>query len=439
MCFDKARVSFLLRHHLPRLLAVPVAVALIFGQLTVADAQTRRPPPRPRAAPAPKPEPYTPKLDSAGNPDISAKGSIVVDRATGQVLWAKDPDAKLFPASTTKILTALIMVERLRPETPIKAPDDIEKITGASLHLKPGEVLTAYDMLQAVLLRSANDACHAVSIHIAGSVEGFAKLMNEKARELGMTNSNFRNAHGLHDPEHYTTARDLANLARAAMKDPTIQEIVGRRRAEVTRSINQEDRVIISRNRLVGRESRFHGIKTGFTRPAGACFVGAAAHDGIEIITVVLGSEDWFADTKFLADWAFEQFDRKTLASPGETIAQIELPASNQTLRVGPRQPIQALARTSGESAFELKAVPHEQLSPPVELGDVVGKVRIKGTFGYEAETDLVALEGIEAPPVAAKVAGGSGMGWILAGALGVAGLVLKRKSRRLSRVPIRG
>ncbi|MFQ3587594.1 MAG: D-alanyl-D-alanine carboxypeptidase family protein [Fimbriimonadaceae bacterium] len=416
-----------------------MASALLFGQLTVADAQTRRAAPRARVAPAPTPEPYAPKLDAAGYPDISAKGSIVVDRLTGQVLWAKEPDARLFPASTTKILTALVMVERLRPETPIKAPADIEKITGASLHLKPGEVVSAHDMLQAVLLRSANDACHAVSIHVAGSVEGFAKLMNEKARELGMTNSNFRNAHGLHDPEHYTTARDLAILARAAMQDPTIREIVGRRRAEITRSINQEDRVIVSKNRLIAPDSPFHGIKTGYTRPAGACFVGGASRNGIDIVTVVLGSEDWLADTRFLADWTFDRFARRQLATPGQPVAKIGLPGSNQSLRVGPREPIEALVRKSGGGGFELDAVPAENLPLPIEPGDVVGVVRATGPFGFRAEVPLVALDRVEAPPIAARASVGGWFGWLLAGGLGAAGLAVRRKSRRLSRVPIRG
>lgn len=429
------------RRPAPRLFAVFVASALLFGQLTVADAQTRRAAPRPRVAPvqAPKPEPYSPKLDAAGNPDISAKGSIVVDAATGQVLWAKEPDAKLFPASTTKILTALVMVERLRPETPIKAPADIEKITGASLHLKPGEVVSAHDMLQAVLLRSANDACHAVSIHVAGSVEGFARLMNEKARELGMKNSNFRNAHGLHDPEHYTTARDLAILARAAMKDPTIREIVGRRRADITRSINQEDRVIISKNRLIAPDSPFHGIKTGYTRAAGACFVGGASRNGLDIVTVVLGSEDWLADTRFLADWTFERFARRQLATPGQALSTVDVPGSNQSLRVGPGEPIEALVRTSGADGIELDAVADEDLTPPIEPGDVVGVVRVTGPFGYMAEVPLVALDRIEAPSIAARVGGGGWFGWLLAGGLGAAGLAMRRKSRRISRVPIRG
>jgi len=180
--------------------------------------------------------------------DITAKSGIAIDAASGKVLWDKDAETPMFPASTTKIMTGLLLVEHCRPSDIIVAPADVEKVKEASMHLKPGERVTAHDMLYALMLRSANDGCYAVAVHISGSVEGFSKLMNDRAKQIGCTHTRFHNPNGLNDPEHMTSAHDLALIARAAMRYPEFREAV--------RNVQVPDRAKHQRSRPRDGESR---------------------------------------------------------------------------------------------------------------------------------------------------------------------------------------
>jgi D-alanyl-D-alanine carboxypeptidase len=153
-------------------------------------------------------------LAFGGLDGITAESAIVIEASTGKVLFEKDADAKRYPASTTKIMTALLFLENVKPGEMITAPFDVEEVTGSSLHLKPYEQVPAEDVLYALLLRSANDAAYSVALHIGGSERRFAQMMTERAAAMGCTSTNFTNPHGLHDPQHYTTARDLAIIGR---------------------------------------------------------------------------------------------------------------------------------------------------------------------------------------------------------------------------------
>ncbi len=148
--------------------------------------------------------------------DVSAKSAIIIDAGSGKVLWSKNAESSMFPASTTKIMTALLLIEHCKMTDMITAPADIEKVKEASMHLKPGEQVSVHDMLYALMLRSANDGCYAVATHISGSVEEFSKLMNLRARQAGCTHTHFHNPNGLNDRDHTTTAHDLALMGRAA-------------------------------------------------------------------------------------------------------------------------------------------------------------------------------------------------------------------------------
>src|SRR5688572_28414556 len=165
-----------------------------------------------------------------GEPVVSALSAIIVDERTGKVLWSKNPDAPRYPASTTKIMTAMLLIELCRPNEFITAPADVEKVTEASLNLKPGEKISVKDMVYALMIRSANDGAYSVARHISGSVESFAELMNSRAFELGCTGTSLKNPHGLNNKDHVTTARDLAIMARAAMKYPEFRQAVNSRK-----------------------------------------------------------------------------------------------------------------------------------------------------------------------------------------------------------------
>lgn len=364
-------------------------------------------------------------------PVITAKSAIVIERESGQVLFERAADVPRPPASTTKIMTALLLIERLRPEDRIVAPAGVEQVTGASLHLKPGEVVTARDAASALMLRSANDMCYAVAHRIAGSVEGFARLMNERARQMGCENTTFVNPHGLTDKGHITTARDLARITQVAMKDPLFREIAKTRRKLIERSINTQDRLVISKNRLLKTDPRVIGVKTGFTVPAGRCFVGAASHNGFEIITVVLNSQDWQADTRALIDWTYRNFQRIGRIEAGKPLNDVIVKGGDGPLTMGFAEPVTILGPVGtapGQFTTRLFGMP--ATSAPVKKGQPLAKLFIKDGFGRERSYPLLALQSVglaTAPPAPPSLSRAT---WALGGAMVLAALLLLRRGR---------
>lgn len=245
---------------------------------------------------------------------------MLMDSFTGQVLFAKNPDAKLYPASTTKILTALLVIEAgdLDSEVVVDLADT--KVEPSALNIKPGQRITKRMMLYGIMLKSANDVAMALARTNAGSVEAFAKKMTARAKELGCTNSNFTNPHGLPDPNHYSTARDMACIARAAMAQPLFRSVVSTNSYEW--SVEGDTQTLFNHNRLLTRFEGCTGLKTGYTRAAGQCLVSAAMRDGREVISVVLRADRpgiWNDSTKLLtyglaADGA--EHGEKTSAGP---------------------------------------------------------------------------------------------------------------------------
>ncbi|MFW5698050.1 MAG: D-alanyl-D-alanine carboxypeptidase family protein, partial [Fimbriimonadaceae bacterium] len=258
-------------------------------------------------------------------PDIDSASAIIMETRTGKVLYALNPDTVRYPASTTKIMTALLLIENADLDDMITAPSDIEKVGGSSMDLKPGERVSVEDMLYALLLRSANDGAHATAVHVAGSVSAFSDMMDERAKELGATKTDFNNPHGLNDDKHTTTARDLALIAKGAMENATFASIARTTRRVIRRSVNVDETIMESRNKLLTEYSGNLGIKTGWTRPAGRCFVGAFNKGGYGIVTVVLKSGDWLGDTRELADWAYGNYELARVIPENEVVG--ELPA----------------------------------------------------------------------------------------------------------------
>ncbi|MBW7927852.1 MAG: D-alanyl-D-alanine carboxypeptidase [Fimbriimonadaceae bacterium] len=274
---------------------------------------------------------------TADAPTVTALSAIAMDAETGRVLFEKDADAIRYPASTTKVMTALLMIERLDHQKWYAAPKEVETVTGSSLYMKPGERLRGYDLIQAVMLRSANDAAVTGAVHISGSVEKFCQLMNERAKALGCENTHFNNPHGLNDDLHTTTARDLALITREAIKNPLFNKLARMQRTTIHRPENPQDAVLVSKNHWLRQEPTADGIKTGYTDPAGRCFIGSATRNGFRVITVVLKSEDTWADTAALTDWCFDQYRVANLGEQGKVVtaesgARVELLQSVRTL-----------------------------------------------------------------------------------------------------------
>lgn len=221
---------------------------------------------------------------------LAAQSAALVDSYSGEFLYTKNPDAKEYPASSTKILTALIVIEAGNLDQMVTVAPEDTKVEPSSLNLKPGQQFTRRQLLFGMLLKSANDVAMCLARDNAGSVPDFAEKMNLRAAELGATSSHFVNPHGLHDPNHYTTAHDLVLIARAAMQQPLFRQIVSTI-YYTWRTPNGEVDELRNHNRLLRHFAGCNGLKTGYTRPAQQVLVSSALRGGHEVISVVLHTD----------------------------------------------------------------------------------------------------------------------------------------------------
>ncbi len=236
---------------------------------------------------------------------ISARAAILIDAATGEVLFEKEADVPLPPASTTKVMTALIALEQKPLNTVMPVSENASLAPPCKINVRAHEQWPLDDLLYSILLKSANDASIVIAEGTAGSVEKFSDLMNRKATEIGARHTNFVNPHGLDEKSHYTTARDLALIFRHASRQPVFREIAGTKTAAIT-STGSRTLVLKNHNRLLGT---YHGMlygKSGYTSKAKRCFVGEAARGGRELIVCVLGSQNHFRDAGRLLDYGFQ-------------------------------------------------------------------------------------------------------------------------------------
>lgn len=229
--------------------------------------------------------------NSAEEPNINSRSAIVFDRNSKEVIYGKDENTKKKMASTTKIMTCIVVLEKGELTDTVIVSKNAAGTGGSRVGLKTGDKATVQDLLYGLMLCSGNDAAVALAEHVGGSVEGFAELMNAKAKELNLSNTNFVTPHGLDNENHYTTAYELAIMADYGLKNKTFRSIVGTK--NITININRKPRNLNNTNELLGSVSGVYGVKTGFTNGANRCLVSSCKRDNLDIITVVLG-----ADTK---------------------------------------------------------------------------------------------------------------------------------------------
>lgn len=250
---------------------------------------------------------------------ISAASGILVDASTGRVLYAHNADTRSLIASTTKIMTALIICEQCNVLDRMRIPPEAVGIEGSSMYLKEGEILTLQELLYGLMLSSGNDAATALAIYCGGTLEGFAALMNDKAAQLGMTGSHFVNPHGLDAPGHYATARDLAILASHAMENPVFRTTVS------TKTIRIGARTLQNHNKLLWNFEGANGVKTGYTKAAGRILVSGAYRDGRQLIAVTINAPDDWEDHKQLLEQGFSQYTRQCILRAGDSVGQVQV------------------------------------------------------------------------------------------------------------------
>lgn len=236
----------------------------------------------------------------------SASSMALVDGDTGELIYSKNCDARREPASTTKICTAITVLENYTLlDLPVPIPDEAVGVEGSSLYLQKGEMLTVRDLLYGLMLQSGNDCAVALAITVGGSVEGFVKMMNDTAQKAGAVNTNFMNPHGLHHDEHYTTARDLSAIAYYAMQNEVFREIVATKRHSTPYHNHDYNRNFPNKNKILYNYEGGNGIKTGFTKKSGRCLVSSATRNGKTYICTVLNCGDMFEECMRLMDKAF--------------------------------------------------------------------------------------------------------------------------------------
>lgn len=356
--------------------------------------------------------------------DLTGKSAILMDATTGEILYEKNIHTPLYPASTTKMLTGILAMERLEMDEPVPIDEEIAFTGGSRIFLLEGEEVVVEDVLYALFLESANDAAVALAKKISGTVEDFARLMNAKAREIGTLNSNFVNPNGLHDDAHISTAYDMAMIARYAMKNEIFRKYVSTYRHVMEETNMQETRYFYNTNRLlydtvnkvavngVYRDCKYEGvtgIKTGYTSQAGGCLVAGARRGDTELIAVVLGSTDMgrFADSVTLLDYGFENFRTVRVVEEGMELGTIPVKrgAVNRVDVVTARNAHATLPVKASEHLLRQEVNLVDALNAPVKKGQKAGTLRIFAGEKLVDEFDVVTLDGVEEGGIMALLA----------------------------------
>lgn len=280
---------------------------------------------------------------------LSAQSAILVCADTGDVLYEKNADDKMLIASITKIMTAIIVIENCDLDENIRIKPEWSAVEGSSMYLKPDEYYTVSELLTGLLLVSGNDAATALACSMCGDEPSFAVKMNEKAKELGMENSSFRNPHGLDDPEHYSTARDMAVLASYCMENEQFRSIVSTSCATV------KEQTYVNHNRLLREYEGCIGVKTGYTMAAGRTLVSCAERNGMRLVCVTLNAPDDWNDHRYLLDTGFEDYRMAAYSNNNFKVSLDVASATNGTADVVPENDIKILIKSEDEIDVKLE------------------------------------------------------------------------------------
>ena len=333
---------------------------------------------------------------------VNARGAVLIEAGSGAVVFGQNQNARLPMASTTKIMTALVALEALPLDTPVKITAASVGVEGSSIYLVEGEVLTLEQLLYALLLESANDAASAIAVAVSGSVESFAERMNRKAAELGLTDTHFVNPHGLDHEDHYTTAYELAMIARAALENETFRAICATKRKTIPLHGTEGVRLLLNHNKLLDSYEGCIGVKTGFTKKTGRCLVSAAERGGVTLIAVTLGAPDDWRDHTAMLDYGFGLYKTVPLCEAGFFSAPLWLISGTQEYVMA--ENTDALAVTLRRDHGPIRCVvelPRFEFAP-VQAGQTVGQLRFfevarDGTKRELGAVPLKASYGVEA------------------------------------------
>lgn len=340
---------------------------------------------------------FTLFVSSEDAPRTSARAAALYIPETDTFVCSKNMNERLGMASTTKIMTALISLERLMPDSTVRVDPRAVGTEGSSVYLESGETMSAEDLIYSLMLRSANDAAAALAYEISGSIEDFAALMNERARSLGLSDTSFKNPHGLDEEGHYTTAHDLAIITAEAMKNEAFRKIVSTYKKNVTGSCAV--RLVVNHNKLLRSYDGAIGVKTGYTKRCGRSLVGAAERDGLTLISVTIDAPNDWSDHKRLLDYGFMRFHKIIL--PDSDGYEQRLPVVDgikKCVAVGLKQKFSYIYE-GDEPDFKENVILDRFAVAPLRRGDVLGKITYSLDGNIIGECEIIALEDIAKTP----------------------------------------
>lgn len=340
-------------------------------------------------------------LASSDELQIGSPSCILIESSTGEILYEKNSNEKRFPASTTKIMTAILTVENCKlTDVATASHNAVYSVPPTYSHasIVEGEELTIEQLLNVLLIQSASDAANTLAEHVGGSIENFVQMMNDKAEEIGCKNTHFVNPDGVSNDNHYTTAYDLALMGQYAMKYDTIRNIVCKTQYSLpkTNKYDKEDRIFNTTNELLRVNNSnspdnyyyqyANGIKTGYTTEAGSCIVASAEKDGLEVIAVVLGAETTkegysirYPDCKTLFNYAFDNYKLEDIVNAKDIVQEINVTGATKetaNLKLSPENTITAIMdKEQNLDELQTEVELKDDLSAPIAAGEVVGKV----------------------------------------------------------------
>ena len=332
-------------------------------------------------------------------PEIVGQAGLVMDVLTGKVLYEKNAHSPFEPASTTKIMTAILALEKGNLSDIVVTSEEPPRVDGSRIYLEEGEKLTLEQMLYGMILNSGNDAAVAIAEHIGGDIESFVKMMNAKAREIGAYHTTFVNPSGLPDEGHLTTAYDLALISRYALLNlPKFRKIVSTKTLEIPWQAEEWDRQLINLNKLLWNYEGADGVKTGYTSTAGRTLVASATRDGWQLISVVLKSDaNIWSDSMALLDYGFENFEIKNLVGKNSDVAEEDVKYGDP-VKLVTKDGLTSVVKKN-DLPISKKLVINQDIKAPVSKGEVLGQL-----IFYQGEEQLGSVNLIAANDVKRKI-----------------------------------
>jgi len=319
--------------------------------------------------------------------DLTAQSAVLIDADSGRILYSKNCDKLMKPASTTKIMTALLALKHAKADEIVTVSSFAASQEGSSMYLAPGEQITMHDLIYGLMLPSGNDAAVAIAEHISGSVAEFSKLMTQTAQKLGCHNTSFKNPNGLDADGHHTTAYELALITREALKSPVFADVVS-----TSNYTDSSGRHFTNHNKLLYMYDGCTGVKTGYTKKSGRTLVSSASRNGVNLIAVTLSAPDDWNDHIKMFDFGFSSYKRTSIITANQLFSDIPVTGGTKPLvSTVYSDDVTALLTDDEAARIEISSVCSDSLDAPVTVGQVLGEAVICLDGAVLGKTDIIA------------------------------------------------